>query len=109
MTSNFDYQKILDAWDVKLEQKKADFQEHLYNVYRPSNHCYTGLWEKFCLEEAGPIMRDKYFEMVEAAQAFERMQEQLKESVWLLTFSRPTAKVGLVIQVLWMKLFLNKF
>jgi hypothetical protein len=36
-------------WDVKKEQQKADFMEHLFDVYRPSNNCYTGLWQRFCI------------------------------------------------------------
>jgi hypothetical protein len=32
---------------------------------------YTGLWESFCLREAGPIMRDRYFEMMEAVRLYE--------------------------------------
>lgn len=76
MTNSFDYQEILSNWDVKLEQQKADFMEHLYNVYRPSSHTYTGLWERFCITEAGPIMRERYFEMLEAAKQYEALQKQ---------------------------------
>ncbi len=76
MTNSFDYQEILNNWSVKLEQQKADFLEHLYNVYRPSNHTYTGLWERFCVTEAGSIMRDRYFEMLEAAKQYEALQKQ---------------------------------
>jgi hypothetical protein len=25
-------------WDVKKEQQKADFMEHLFDVYRPNNN-----------------------------------------------------------------------
>jgi hypothetical protein len=73
MSEPFSYQEILDNWDVVREQQKADFQEHLYNVYKPSNHCYTGLWQRFCVTEAGPICRDKYFEMVAAVEEYERL------------------------------------
>jgi hypothetical protein len=60
--------------DVVEEQKKADFLEHLYQVYKPGNHHYTGLWQRFCIEEAGPIMRDRYFEMLEAVKIYEASQ-----------------------------------
>jgi len=76
MTNSFDYQEILNNWSVKLEQQKADFLEHLYNVYRPSNHTYTGLWERFCVTEAGPIMRNRYFEMLDAIAQYEAFQKQ---------------------------------
>jgi len=61
----------LEKWDVVAEQKKADFMEHMYQVYKPVNKCYTGLWQRFCTEEAGPVMRDRYFEMLEAVRIYE--------------------------------------
>jgi len=64
----------LENWDVVAEQKKADFMEHMYQVYKPANYCYTGLWERFCLTEAGPVMRERYFEMMEAIRLYESGQ-----------------------------------
>jgi hypothetical protein len=61
----------LENWDVVAEQKKADFMEHMYQVYRPANHCYTGLWQRFCMEEAGPVCREKWFEMKKAVELYE--------------------------------------
>lgn len=77
---NSDY---LAGWDVKAEQRKADFMEHMYQCSGRANAgpgvvgLYTGLWQEFCLKEAGPFARDKYFEMVEAAKLFK--QQQTKE------------------------------
>lgn len=74
---NSDY---LAGWDVKAEQRKADFMEHMYQCSGRANASpgvvglYTGLWQEFCLKEAGPFARDKYFEMVEAAKLFEEQQ-----------------------------------
>jgi hypothetical protein len=71
---NSDY---LAGWDVKAEQRKADFMEHMYQRSGRANAgpgvvgLYTGLWENFCLREAGPIMRDRYFEMMEAVRLYE--------------------------------------
>jgi hypothetical protein len=71
---NSDY---LAGWDVKAEQRKADFMEHMYQCSGRANAgpgvvgLYTGLWENFCLREAGPIMRDRYFEMMEAVRLYE--------------------------------------
>ena len=74
MTMNTDY---LAGWDVAAEQRKADFMEHMYQV--SGRHqgppgvkgLYTGLWEQFCIREAGPAMRDKWFEMMEAVRLYE--------------------------------------
>ena len=71
---NTDY---LAGWDVAAEQRKADFMEHCYQC--SGRHqgppgvkgLYTGLWEEFCLREAGPAMRDRYFEMLEAVRLYE--------------------------------------
>jgi len=76
---NSDY---LAGWDVKAEQRKADFMEHMYQCSGRANAgpglvgLYTGLWEQFCIREAGPIMRDRYFEMMDAIRQFE--EENLK-------------------------------
>lgn len=61
---NTDY---LAGWDVKKEQQKADFMEHMYQCSGRHDGppgvkgLYTGLWEEFCMKEAGPTMRDDYF------------------------------------------------
>lgn len=76
---NTDY---LAGWDVKAEQRKADFMEHMYQCSGRASGgpgvvgLYTGLWEAFCLREAGPIMRDRYFEMLEAVRLYEEGQLQ---------------------------------
>ena len=57
----YDYETILRNWDAKKEQQKADFMEHIYQCYQPGNHCYTGLWQRFCQEEAGPYCRNEHF------------------------------------------------
>lgn len=75
MTNSFDYQKVLNSWDVNLEQQKANFQEHLYNVYQPSSCTYTGLWERFCTTEAGPLLRAQFFEALKAVEEYERIQK----------------------------------
>ena len=74
MTMNTDY---LAGWDVKKEQQKADFMERMYQVSGSAYGgpgvvgLYTGLWQEFCIKEAGPIMRDRYFEMMEAVRLYE--------------------------------------
>jgi hypothetical protein len=68
----FDYnqEEILRTWSVKKEQQKADFMEHLFDVYKPSNNCYTGLWQRFCMGEAGDYCRDMYFERLAALEEY---------------------------------------
>jgi len=61
----------LQNWNVMAEQKKADFTEHMYKCSGRTNGLYTGLWQDFCTREAGPIMRERYFEMVEAVRIYE--------------------------------------
>lgn len=70
----------LRNWDVHAEQRKANFMEHMYQCSSRDNGLYTGLWQAFCLNEAGPFARNKYFEMVEAVKLFEQ-QEAEKETV----------------------------
>lgn len=71
---NTDY---LAGWDVKKEQQKADFMEHMYQCSGRAKAgpgvvgLYTGLWQEFCIREAGPAMRDRYFEMMDAVRQFE--------------------------------------
>ncbi len=67
----------LRNWNVAAEQKKADFMEHMYNCSGRSNKdhpmhgLYTGLWQSFCINEAGLLMRERYFEMMEAVRLYE--------------------------------------
>jgi len=61
----------LENWDVVAEQKKADFTEHMYRCSGRTNGFYTGLWQDFCICEAGPIMRQRFFEMMEAVRLYE--------------------------------------
>jgi hypothetical protein len=55
--------------------------EHMYQVYKPVNKCYTGLWQRFCTQEAGPAMRERYFEMVEAVRMYEEQQTKAVDNV----------------------------
>lgn len=57
----FDWQSVLDTWDVKEEQIKADFLEVLYDLYKPEDHTYTGLWQRF-EKDAAVTLRDYWAE-----------------------------------------------
>jgi hypothetical protein len=82
MAKYFDYQAILNRWSVAAEQQKADFMEHMYNCAGRQNPghlmhgLYTGLWQDFCIKEAGPVMRERYFEMMEAVRLYEKEKLQ---------------------------------
>jgi hypothetical protein len=82
MTDTFNYQEILNNWSVVKEQQRSDFLEHMYNCAgrqnrsHPMHGLYTGLWQDFCVKEAGPAMRDRYFEMLEAVRLYEAGQLQ---------------------------------
>jgi hypothetical protein len=51
--------------------------EHLYQCSgrnqdgHPERSLYTGLWQDFCIREAGYAMRDRWFDMQEAIRRFE--------------------------------------
>jgi hypothetical protein len=68
-------------WNADKEQEKAVFMEHMYqcagrnNPKHPMHGLFTGLWENFCITEAGPYCRDKYFDMLEAVRLYEEQQK----------------------------------
>ena len=70
--------------DPIKEQQKADFMEHLYEVYQPANHLYTGLWERF-KGEAAEHCRNEYFAKLQFIKDFQldvalrQVAEQLVE------------------------------
>jgi len=71
--------------DYSNEQKKADFMEHMYQCSARTNGLYTGLWQEFCLNEAGPVMRDRYFEMLDAITIYEeqKLTKEIEETCLL--------------------------
>lgn len=74
---NTDY---LNGWDVQEQQRRADFMEHMYQCSGRDNNLFTGLWQDFCLNEAGIAQRDLWFERIEAVKQYieeERKREQL--------------------------------
>jgi len=75
---NTDY---LKDWDVKKEQQKADFMEHMYQCSGRTNGLFTGLWQEFCIKEAGPTCRDAYFAKLKAIEHFKQMELQQKQAM----------------------------
>lgn len=72
----------LRNWNASAELRKAQFTDHMYDCSgrqdpkHPMHGLYTGLWQEFCIREAGPAMRDRYFEMLEAVRLYEEGQLQ---------------------------------
>lgn len=72
----------LTNWDYKAELRKAEFMEHMYQCSgrqdktHPMYALYTGLWQDFCINEAGPYCRDDYFKRLEFVKEFEAKQQQ---------------------------------
>ena len=73
---NTDY---LQGWDVQEQQRRANFMEHMYKCSGRTNSVYTGLWQNFCLEEAGPYCRNLHFERQEAIKNFIAAEEAKKD------------------------------
>jgi hypothetical protein len=46
-SSEYNYDDVLLKWDARYEQGKADFLDFLYDLYKPEDHCYTGLYQRF--------------------------------------------------------------
>ena len=61
----FNWQSVLDTWDVAAEQRKADFLDDLYVMYGRTNGLYTGLWQAF-EKDAAVFIRDHWtLELIE--------------------------------------------
>tara|TARA_R100001224_G_scaffold59825_2_gene35531 strand:+ start:9306 stop:9599 length:294 start_codon:yes stop_codon:yes gene_type:complete len=69
----------LKDWDVKEQQRRAEFMEHMYQCSGRDNNLFTGLWQDFCLNEAGKAQRDLWFERIEAVKQYIIQQEEHKE------------------------------
>lgn len=57
--TKFDQNEVLKEWDFKAEQAKADFLESLFNLYKPEDRTYTGLWQRF-IGDLGKIVREEF-------------------------------------------------
>ena len=57
LQNDYDVENVLLTWNVPLEQRKADFLEFLYQHYKPADHCFTGLYERF-KEDLAQSVRD---------------------------------------------------
>lgn len=75
----------LRNWDVAAEQRKADFAEHMYacsgrqDPGHPLHGTYTGLWQDFCIKEAGPYCREEYYKRLEFIKELQTIQAEDQE------------------------------
>jgi len=66
--------------------RRVFFQNHMYkcagrdNPDHPMYGLFTGLWQDFCLNEAGIAQRDMWFERIEFIQKVERGEIVLPQS-----------------------------
>ena len=59
-----------EDWSTEEQQRRAIFMNHMYKCSGRDNGLYTGLWQEFCLKEAGYYCRNMWFEQQEAIQNF---------------------------------------
>ena len=77
--------EYLKNWDRVAEQQKADFMEHMYQCSGRTNGLFTGLWQDFCLNEAGPTCRQMFFDRIKAIEEFIKIEEQKKAEEFMAT------------------------
>lgn len=69
----------LIGWDIKEQEKRASFMEHMYNCsgradpLHPQHGLYTNLWKDFCIKEAGYAMRDMWFDRMDFLKDLEEL------------------------------------
>ena len=80
---NTDY---LKGWNVREQQQRVEFMEHMYQCSGRSNGLFTGLWQDFCLNEAGPACRQMFFDRQEAIKKFIELEEQKTAPEFVPTF-----------------------
>lgn len=69
----------LKGWNVAEQNQRVKFMEHLYKCSGRTNGIYTGLWQDFCLKEAGYYCRNMWFEQQKAIEEFIKV-ESLKQT-----------------------------
>ena len=87
-TKNLTLEERKEIREHLIEQdKRAAFMRHLYHVFgrndpnHPKHGFYTGLWEEFCIEEAGFVVRELFFERLEAVRLYEENKKQQAENL----------------------------
>ena len=57
-------EEYLATWNIHEQNRRAEFMNHMYDRSGRTNGLYTGLWQQFCMEEAGPYCKKNLAKMV---------------------------------------------
>ena len=60
----------MQVGNVKEQQRRAEFMEHMYKCSARTNGLFTGLWQDFCMKEAGPYCMNMFFDRREAIENY---------------------------------------
>ena len=69
---------------LEENDRRVIFQQHMYNCAgrqnpdHPKHGLFTGLWEDFCLNEAGKAQRDQWFDRMEFVRKVESGEIKLE-------------------------------
>ena len=63
-------EEYLATWNIHEQNQRAIFMEHMYDRSGRTNGLYTGLWQEFCMKEAGPYCKTMWFEQQRAVKEF---------------------------------------
>ena len=92
MTEQERIQHRAEVREHLIEQdKRTAFMTHLYHAYgrsnpdHPMHGFYSGLWQEFCLKEAGHIVREIFFERLEAVRLYEENKAKEEANVYTST------------------------
>lgn len=72
---------------LKENNRRVIFQQHMYNCSGRANpdhpmHClFTGLWQEFCLNEAGYAQRDQWFDRMQFVQDVKDGKIKLEDQI----------------------------
>lgn len=76
----------LKGWSITEQNQRTKFMEHLYKCSGRTNGIYTGLWQDFCLKEAGYYCRNMWFEQQKAIEKFIKLEKQKSNEPFIDTF-----------------------
>ena len=77
---NTDY---LKDWNLLEQQQRTEFMSHMYRCSGRTNGLYTGLWQNFCINEAGPVCRQMFFDRLNAIQHFVDLEGEKRKEAFL--------------------------
>ena len=63
-------EEYLATWNIHEQNQRTEFMHHMYERSGRTNGLFTGLWQEFCLKEAGPYCKMMWFEQQKAVKEF---------------------------------------